>query len=292
VNRRNYLQTCLALLLGPAFSWGLQRGATAGASLPEDWVCPMHPEVRSAKPGVCPRCGMTLALNIRDSVEYPLDVSHSPDLLKPGDEVSLTFRVIDPESGQPVKHFEIVHEKLMHLFVVSENLEFFAHTHPFSQADGSFRVRLRLAYGGMYRLLADYYPSGAAPQLSVKTLFVSGHSKRGKLAPAEGPSRSKNLAASLRHDPEQPIAGLETKMFFTLEPADGLEPYLGSWAHMLVASEDLIDLLHLHPIFADGGPSVQFNLIFPRPRVYRLWTQFQRKGVVNTLVFTVQVKAL
>ena len=121
---------------------------------------------------------------------------------------------------------------------------------------------------------------------------MSGQSKRRELAPAEGPSRSENLAASLRHDPEQPIAGLETKMFFTLEPADGLEPYLGSWAHMLVASEDLIDLLHLHPISADGGPSVQFNLIFPRPRVYRLWTQFQRKGIVNTLVFTVQVRAL
>ena len=252
----------------------------------------MHPEVRSAKPGVCPRCGMPLAPNIRDGVEYPLEVSHAPDLLKPGAEVSLTFRVIDPESGQPVKHFEIVHEKLMHLFVVSENLEFFAHTHPSSQADGSFRALLRLPYGGMYRLLADYYPSGAAPQLAVKTLFVSGDSKPGKLAPSEGPSRSENLAASLRHDPEQPIAGLETKMLFTLEPADGLEPYLGSWAHMLVASEDLIDLLHMHPMFADGGPSVQFNLIFPRPRVYRIWTQVQRKGIVNTLVFTVEVKAL
>jgi len=252
----------------------------------------MHPEVRSAKPGVCPRCGMTLALNIRDSGEYPLEVSHSPELIKPGAEVSLTLRVFNPGSGQPVKYFDIVHEKLMHLFVVSENLEFFAHTHPLPQADGSFRVQLRLPFGGMYRLLADYFPSGAAPQLSVKTLFVSGHSKPGKLAPARGPSKSENLAASLRLDPEQPIAGLETKMFFTLEPAVGLELYLGSWAHMLVASEDLIDLLHLHPIFADGGPSVQFNLIFPRPCVYRLWTQFQRKGVVNTMAFTAQVKAL
>lgn len=30
---------------------------------PEDkrtYVCPMHPEVRSDKPGTCPKCGMTL----------------------------------------------------------------------------------------------------------------------------------------------------------------------------------------------------------------------------------------
>ena len=252
----------------------------------------MHPEVRSAKPGVCQRCGMTLTLNIRDSAEYPLEVSHSPELLKPGAEVSLTLRVFDPVSGQPVKYFDIVHEKLMHLFVVSENLEFFAHTHPLPQADGSFLVLLRLPFGGMYRLLADYYPSGAAPQLSVKTIFVSGHSEPGRLESLPGLSRSENLAAALRLDPEQPIAGLETKMFFSLEPAVGLEPYLGSWGHMLVASEDLIDILHLHPTFADGGPSVQFNLILPRPRAYRFWTQFQRKGVVNTVVFTVHVKAL
>ena len=31
---------------------------------PLDYVCPMDPDVRSDKPGVCPRCGMTLKLGI------------------------------------------------------------------------------------------------------------------------------------------------------------------------------------------------------------------------------------
>jgi hypothetical protein len=85
---------------------------------------------------------------------------------------------------------------------------------------------------------------------------------------------------------------LETKLFLTLDPSAGLEPYLGAWAHMLAVSEDLIDLLHLHPSLADGGPVVQFNMIFPRPGLYRIWTQVQRQGAVNTVVFTVPVKAL
>ena len=100
------------------------------------------------------------------------------------------------------------------------------------------------------------------------------------------------MAASLRLDPEQPLAGFETKLFFTLDPAAGLEPYLGAWGHMLAVSEDLIDLLHLHPFLADGGPSVQFNVLFPRPGLYRIWTQFQRRGVVNTVSFTVPVTSL
>ena len=37
---------------------------------------------------------------------------------------------------------------------------------------------------------------------------------------------------------------------------------------------------------------MQFNFKFPRARVYRVWVQFQRKGVVNTVHFDVPVKEL
>ena len=85
---------------------------------------------------------------------------------------------------------------------------------------------------------------------------------------------------------------MKTLLFFTLDPADGLEQYLGAWGHMLAASEDLVDMIHTHPFIAAGGPQVQFNLIFPRPGIYRLWVQFQRKGVVNTVAFNVPVAEL
>ena len=78
----------------------------------------------------------------------------------------------------------------------------------------------------------------------------------------------------------------------SLDPADGLERYLGAWAHMLAASEDLIDLIHMHPFLADGGPAMQFNIIFPRSGLYRIWTQFQRENQVNTTVFTIPVASL
>jgi hypothetical protein len=49
--------------------------------------------------------------------------------------------------------------------------------------------------------------------------------------------------------------------------------------------------MHTHPTIADGSHEMQFNLVFPRPRVYRIWVQFQRKGVVNTAQFDVPVSA-
>jgi len=41
--------------------------------------------------------------------------------------------------------------------------------------------------------------------------------------------------------------------------------------------------------WSSGGPSIEFELEFPRARVYRTWVQFQRKGVVNTVAISVPV---
>jgi hypothetical protein len=35
---------------------------------------------------------------------------------------------------------------------------------------------------------------------------------------------------------------------------------------------------------------MQFNMIYPRPGIYRVWIQVQRQGVVNTLAFNVPVE--
>ena len=104
--------------------------------------------------------------------------------------------------------------------------------------------------------------------------------------------QAENLKVSLVTDPPQPIAGTKTMLFFHLDPADGIEQYLGAWGHMLAASDDLIDMIHTHPFIADGGPEMQFNVYFPREHVYRVWVQFQRKGVVNTAQFDIPVKDL
>lgn len=272
---------------------------TTPSSLPQqtapplDYVCPMDKDVRSAGPGKCPRCGMRLVPGIPDPVEYPLDLTLSPRAPKPGGPVDLAFKIRDPKTGAPVTRFETVHEKLFHMFLVSQDLEFFLHDHPVESGDGTFRYPASLPKPGMYRILADYYPSGGTPQLTAKTILVPG----GALHPAQlksdlSPKHTGNLDVELIANPPEPVSGLKTMLFFRVKPADGLEQYLGAWGHMLAASDDLIDLIHTHPFLADGGPQIQFNVIFPRARTYRIWVQFQRRGVVNTAVFTVPVSVL
>lgn len=50
---------------------GLQHAVKASGKHPGDFTCPMHPEIISDKPGICPKCGMALEpkdVNIAESV--------------------------------------------------------------------------------------------------------------------------------------------------------------------------------------------------------------------------------
>src|SRR5579884_177755 len=259
---------------------------------PVEWVCPMDPEVRSKGPGKCPKCNMDLEPDLPDPVEYPVKTAIFPPTFHAGQKVRLEIQLLDPVTGRLVQKFRAVHEKLFHLFLISQDLQFFLHEHPQLTDDSVFRLETRLPKPGRYRLLCDFYPEGGTPQLVPATLIAPGAGAPPQLTPDLAPKHAVNLDVRLSTEPAQPIAGQKTLLLFHLQPSEGLEPYLGVWGHLLAASEDLIDLIHEHPTIADGGPQVQFNLIFPRPQIYRIWVQFQRLGKVNTAVFTVPVARL
>ena len=264
---------------------------------PVEFICPMDPDVRSLAPGKCPRCGMKLEAGIQQPIEYRLKLTASPARLPAGQPIELRFELIDPRANRRATKFEIVHEKLFHLFLASADLNFFIHDHPQLGEDGIFRFTTTLPRPGIYRLLADCYPTGGTPQLLSRFLTTAGYDKSiteslTTPAPALTPKQTENLSVSLRMDPPEPIPGRKTMLFFRLNPGDEIEPYLGAWGHLLALSNDLIDSIHEHPIYANGGPEIQFNIFFPRAATYKLWVQFQRKGVVNTAAFTIPVKEL
>ena len=257
------------------------------------YQCPMDADVRSNKPGVCPRCGMTLRAGVPEPTEFPMEFSMAPRPVKPGAKVQLTFAIHDPQNGKDVKGFQIVHEKLFHMFVVSQDLNYFLHDHPVLGPDGKFRFDATFPRSGMYRILGDFFPDGATPQLSAKTVIVPGPPQTpAKLTKDYSTKKMENMSATITTSPEVPIAGTETRIFLHLDNADGLEKYIGAWAHMLAVSDDMIDLIHSHPYTADGSADMRFDVYFGRAHAYRVWFQFQKKGVVNTAYFDIPVKDL
>jgi hypothetical protein len=267
---------------------GTAASAPAGAD--QVYVCPMDKDIRAYAPGTCSRCGMALVTSVPEPVEYLLDISAEPPPA-PGRPTELLFDVRDPWKANPVTKFGLIHEKRFHSFIVGRDLEFFLHGHPEWQ-NGAFRETVVLPRPGMYRILGDFYPEAATPQLSAQTIFVAGEEARTRrLATDYSTKHTDNLQIALAAPGGGAVAGEMTALRFTLGPAEEIEKLLGAWGHMLAASEDLIDLIHEHPFLADGGPEVQFRLIFPRPGYYRIWVQFQREGVVNTAHFDLPVRA-
>jgi hypothetical protein len=274
---------------------GLELDLGSLEALP--FVCPMDPDIRAETAGVCSRCGMQLVLGLPVPVEYQVQLATSPAAVRVGETVQLSFEVIQPDSGLRQSEFEVVHEKLFHLFWVSHDLEVFRHEHPALGDDGISRIETVFDRPGVYRLMGDFYPTGGTPQMVPMTLTTAGFEEPLEtLAPAlaadQQPKRGRNIRVSLRTEPAKPLAGLLTLLFFELNTARGLQKYLGAWAHMLAVKDDLITMIHGHPTIADGGKLIQMNVIFPEPGMYRVWVQVRRKGKVSTLPFTVDVSGL
>lgn len=243
---------------------------------------------------------MKLIKGVAERVEYPVLLETAPRRLVAGSRTRLTFRVQDPKTGKPVSAFELVHERLFHVFVISQDLSFFVHEHPVMRRDASFELELTLPKPGLYRVLTDFYPQVGTPQLIEKTLMVPGSGFKldvARLQADTAPQQGPNLKVELLTVPDHPIAGQKTIMLIQLTPLEGIEPYLGAMGHMLAASWDLIDMVHTHPVQVNDRPDsgfkeLQFNLFYPRQGIYRAWIQFQRLGVVNTVGFNIPIAAL
>lgn len=276
-------------------------------SQPLTYFCPMHMDVTAKAAGKCGKCGMALVPGDPwDEREYVLDVQTTPSAPRAGEPTGFRLLVADPTTRQPVADYVPVHDKRFHLFVVSQDLEHFAHIHPEQQPDGSWAIDHTLSKPGYYRVYSDFLPMGGTPQVIARTVATQGY--KGDLARSIAtlvPDRAfiktvDGTTLRLTFEPSPIAAGVTTKLKYEVSadgrPVTDLEPYLAAWGHTLVLSEDALEYIHAHPIEylppdaaeAKGGPTITFDALFPKPGRYRLWTQFKRHGIVSTATFTVE----
>lgn len=281
----------------------------------EEYTCSMHPDVRTSAPGTCPKCGMTLVpVTPAIADDFNLKFECSPRAPKPNEKIRLRFTFFNPKTSEQVKDFYITHDKLFHLFIVSEDLSQFQHIHPTFEPDGSFTMETALPVAGNYKIYCDVYPHDGAPQVLQQHLATAGYSNDLVAAlPHLTPDTSftkivDGMKIELKLEPSEIIAGQPVALKYHLtdaqtgEPIRDLVPYLGAWGHTLILSEDQADYVHSHPEetvpdTADksklrGGPNTTFNAFLPRPSNYRIWTQFQRGDKLTTVSFTVRAERL
>jgi Cu+-exporting ATPase len=227
---------------------------------------------------------------------------------------SLRIEVKDDE-GRLVSDLPLVHEKPIHLIIVSSDLAIFEHIHPELQSDGSYSIEHTFNEGGRYQVYADYTPKGSAQivdqfELQIKGEKTQAHSLIAESFPVHKISGGVHVTMSAGRALR---SGEETMLEFELidpetkKPLTDLQPYLGAKAHFVIISDDLSAFLHAHPVelgvasHQDGAASgdhkhedaksskLGAHTTFPKPGLYKVWAQFQRDGEVITVPFVIKV---
>jgi hypothetical protein len=254
---------------------------------------------------------------VKPTENLTADFTTNPAEVKAGEKVEIMFAIKNP-SGEVVRDLQIVHEKVVHLLIVSDDLAEFYHEHPEQQADGSFKTSFTFKNGGVFKLYADFTPKNGQPTVKSFNLAVSGNDRpRAETAFDEKLEQTvDDLFVTLKSD-GQISAGKDVRIDFQVfdakskKPVTDLENYLGAKAHLVVISRDLSQFVHAHPISHDNakgehqhganghetklaGPEaesiVSASVRFPQPGLYKIFAQFQRNGKVSTAAFVVNVK--
>lgn len=253
---------------------------------------------------------------------YELEVTAKPDTIDPEKPITLTYKINNDE-GETLKDFETVHEKIMHFIAVRKDLAYFQHLHPeYNEATGEFTLAITFPEDGQYRIFPDFTPGVDNPQKLPFTVYadidVGDSNKYYAQSSVPDTEQTKtygdySVATTFPKDMKK-----QQEVTYTLnimkdgKPVTNLENYLGALGHSVILKEGSLDFIHTHAIEANdsgmneehgaqsqqhggsqnttgAGPEISFATTFPESGVYKIFTQFQHEGEIQTVDYIVKV---
>lgn len=159
------------------------------------------------------------------------------------------------------------HGKLMHLFLVRDDLGAFGHLHPLMMDSSTFRTSLPPLSAGRYRLYADVVHESGFTQTLVDTVTVTAGGATWRASdPDDSWWEGSQLSAVGRQqiaqlqdgstmtwvrDSAPLVAGHDLDLRFRAAAPGGrpvaLEPYMGMASHAAITRDDGAVFVHLHP---------------------------------------------
>ncbi|MCK0473751.1 hypothetical protein [Halalkalibacter sp. APA_J-10(15)] len=164
------------------------------------------------------------------------------------------------------------HEKLMHLILVSGDLEEFHHFHPEEVESGTFEKETDLPDGHYYAFV-DIHPVGKSYVVEPQEVMIGEHhgeSGEMNLQPDSDLVKSKS-GKEVELVTTDLNAGESVELAFDLK-GETPEPYLGALGHVVIIDERVDHFIHVHPKSDD---STEFEAYFPHEGVYKLWAEFK-----------------
>lgn len=221
---------------------------------------------------------------------------------KAGQAGTMTF-VIDGPQGKPQTDFTLQQTKLLHLYVVRQDLTQFQHIHPtLDMKTGLWSVPVTFAEPGPYHVVIEFEALKSDGYFDYRIigtdLKVGGGSYQPvPFAPVAGTASVDGYQVAL--DPTAKVHGPDLHVRITKNGADvtDLQPYLESFAHVTGFRSGDLKAVHIHPNEnpakndpnAHGGPSLTLASLFTVPGTYRMFIEFQTDGAVHRVPIDVNV---
>lgn len=219
-------------------------------------------------PGCLDESGTPLIGTPTGPYQIALDLNPSEPLA--GQETRLFFQVTHTKAQQPVSDLQILHERALHTFIVSQDLSTFAHTHhedfvSLSAADlreASFHFPYTFPKAGEY-LVVNEFTHKDRSWTKHFTLTVKGESESQPAAQDFVQEKQfDSYRVSLKTSPSPPVAGYEVELVCQLTTQDGvpvtnLGLYLGTEVHMAAWRLDGKHFGHQHTYTSDMATLMQ-----------------------------------
>ncbi len=259
--------------------------------------------------------GKTL-MTLTSAGKTPLNLQIIGTELVAGAAMRLSFQAQNSQQ-QPLRWLEYVHERPLHLLIVSDDLSEFEHIHPELVAGDRYEITHAFKSGGHYRLYADFTPPGGAQRVATFDLNLPGKQRTPTKLFADKNWLHETNGTKVQMTANQPLrAGADLELAFTIRDSatgqapENLMPYLGAWAHFVIIDETMQSFIHAHPIenqttarvansihlhnensLSLGAPPSEIRTLtnFPKAGLYKLWAQFQIGTTVIAQPFVVQV---
>jgi hypothetical protein len=197
----------------------------------------------------------------------------------------IVIDVKDKDQNSP--ELEISHEKIMHLIIVSAELEGYYHLHPEDKGNGVYTQKLDLPKNS-YKVFVDIKPKNLAYQVSPLELHVGeGHGDHEKNSLKVDTNLTKTINEKTVELTTTEL-GINKDVTLSFD-TKGItpDPYLGALGHVVILDENGENFVHVHPASED---KTIFETKFDKPGIYKVWGEFKFDGKVNSYPFVLEVK--
>lgn len=192
------------------------------------------------------------------------------------------------------KSLNVVHEKLLHLFIFDKGLGEFQHLHP-EYKENKWVTEASFSKSGDYLIWTQGQLSDDLLDfVSNYSITVSGGSEANIVPPVlkdirEGEDGLSIVKMTNLRFVKNMVAQPNINFFRKDGTSPSLENYLGAKAHVVVTPVDADSLIHTHPMDHDVPNQLMLHMTFPEAGFFRLWIQFIDGGQLRVVPLSVQV---